>query len=1044
MTERGPLAPRIYQLRAAVLGPVLGPDGKLAETWLDALGRASQLGFGHVLVEAAALAEIGAAVPALAEAARGCRLGLYVDCMLEGQAPAPDPVRVLDPRSLSLAETEAAASSAARAWAESAAAWHRQGVDGFLLRGLQAVPFERLRAGVSALRQGDTGPDLLAWTPGVSRETVRALRGLGCDYVFSSLAWWDFRDAWLLEEWRALEQAGAVLAFPADPYGQGSAGVGVPDAAIRGRAALRALWAAAACGAGWLVPMDFERQGLDGRSGLEPLDLGEAIRAANRWLARQPAGPLELLPLSGGYGEVAALLRSAGQGRGRRNHLLLLNANLTAAAPVDWAVIQSRLPDAAAQPSRARASAGGVPGRLEAGAVAIVELGSGRPVLSGQPRRKSLTAALAAPRVAIESVGPVLDGGRFAVKRTPGEALRVQADIFMDGHDKLAASLLWRSADEESWSRVPMAPAGNDRWEGVCRPQRVGMGYYAVQAWRDTYATFTDELRKKSGAGQDVAVELEEVRAWVGRVLEGGGTHADPQIRGDAREALAQLPALQSAGLLAWLFSPEAEVLMRALDPREFCACSAEMPVRVERRKAQFSSWYELFPRSQSGDAQRHGTFADVIARLPAVRAMGFDVLYFPPIHPIGRKNRKGRNNSLAAGPDDPGSPYAIGSEAGGHDAIHPELGTLEDFRALVEAAGRQGLEIALDFAIQCSPDHPWLAEHPDWFAWRADGSLRYAENPPKKYEDIVNVDFYARGRDAAPGLWLALLDVVLFWAREGVRIFRVDNPHTKPLPFWEWLIAQVHARHPDAVFLSEAFTRPKMMYRLAKLGFSQSYTYFTWREHKRELTEYLEEISRPPVSDLFRPNFFVNTPDINPRFLQVSGRAGFLIRAALAATMAGSWGVYSGFELCEAAPVPGKEEYLDSEKYEIRAWDWQRPGNIVAEVAALNGIRRDNPALHIHTGIDFLNTDNDQVLAYTRSTPEHDNVVLVVVSLDPHGGQGAHVELPLWTFGLPDDGSLHAEDLLHGYRFDWHGKMQYVWLEPHGPYAIWRIGRKG
>ena len=462
----------------------------------------------------------------------------------------------------------------------------------------------------------------------------------------------------------------------------------------------------------------------------------------------------------------------------------------------------------------------------------------------------------------------------------------------------------------------------------------------------------------------------------------------------------------------------------------------------VERPQAEFASWYELFPRSQSGDVNRHGTFDDVIGRLADIRAMGFDVLYFPPIHPIGMKNRKGRNNTLTPAPDDLGSPYAIGSAEGGHDAIHPQLGTLADFRRLVAAARENGLEIALDFAIQCSPDHPWLKDHPDWFKWRPDGTIKYAENPPKKYQDIVNVDFY--GEDAA-GLWAALRDIVLYWAGEGVRIFRVDNPHTKPLPFWQWMIAEVRARDPDVIFLSEAFTRPKMMYRLAKVGFSQSYTYFTWRNTKQELTEYLVELSTTDVKEFFRPHFFVNTPDINPYFLQTSGRPGFLIRAALAATLSGLWGVYSGFEVCEAAPLPGREEYLDSEKYEIRVRDRNAPGNIVREITALNRIRKANPALQSHLGVTFYNAFNDQILLYGKRLPDGEDMILVAVSLDPHNVQEATFEFPLWEWKLPDHGSLYVEDLMRGNAAVWTGKLQRVRLDPADlPFAIWRVTLPG
>ncbi|WP_122870772.1 alpha-amylase family glycosyl hydrolase, partial [Pseudomonas viridiflava] len=457
------------------------------------------------------------------------------------------------------------------------------------------------------------------------------------------------------------------------------------------------------------------------------------------------------------------------------------------------------------------------------------------------------------------------------------------------------------------------------------------------------------------------------------------------------------------------------------------------------RELAQFASWYELFPRSITDDKARHGTFNDVHSRLPMIRDMGFDVLYFPPIHPIGRAHRKGPNNSLTAGPDDPGSPYAIGSEDGGHEAIHPQLGSREDFRRLVAAAADHGLEIALDFAIQCSQDHPWLKQHPGWFSWRPDGTIRYAENPPKKYQDIVNVDFYAP--DAIPGLWLELRDIVLGWVEEGVKIFRVDNPHTKPLPFWQWMIGEVRSQHPDVMFLAEAFTKPAMMARLGKVGYSQSYTYFTWRNTKAELSEYFTQLNEVPWRDCYRPNFFVNTPDINPRFLHESGRPGFLIRAALATMGSGLWGMYSGFELCEAAPIPGKEEYLGSEKYEIRVRDFTAPGNIIAEIAQLNRIRRQNPALQTHLGLKLLNAWNDNILYFGKRSADGSNFVLVAVNLDPHNVQEANFELPLWEMGLPDDAVTSGEDLMTGHRWNWYGKVQWMRIDPsYQPFGIWRI----
>ena len=490
-------------------------------------------------------------------------------------------------------------------------------------------------------------------------------------------------------------------------------------------------------------------------------------------------------------------------------------------------------------------------------------------------------------------------------------------------------------------------------------------------------------------------------------------------------------------------------------DTRPDRTSSNEMPVVADRRAAEFASWYELFPRNQSGDPARHGTFRDVMRRLPAIRDMGFDVLYFPPIHPIGRTNRKGRDNAIQATEGDPGSPYAIGSEAGGHDAIHPALGTLEDFHALRDAAASYGLELALDFAIQCSPDHPWLREHPEWFDWRPDGGLRYAENPPKKYEDIVNVDFHRPG--AVPGLWLALRDVVAYWVNQGVRIFRVDNPHTKPFAFWEWLIADIRSLHPETLFLSEAFTRPKVMYRLAKLGFSQSYTYFTWRNEKSEIEDYLRELTATTpaagqagngvdlptgnvVADFFRPNLFVNTPDINPVFLQQSGRAGFLIRAALAATLSGLWGMLQGFEFCEATPLPGREEYASSDKYEIRARPERAAGDIVDEITQLNAIRRINPALQSHRGLAFHPALNDRVIWYRKANIDRSNVVLVAVSLDPFTPQTATIEVPLWEWGLGDNAALIVDDLVHGGSEVWVGKYRTITLDPATfPYGIWR-----
>ena len=646
-----------------------------------------------------------------------------------------------------------------------------------------------------------------------------------------------------------------------------------------------------------------------------------------------------------------------------------------------------------------------------------------------------LSHALLLPRIAIESTSPVLENGQFAVKATQGRTVDVTSKVFTDGHDQLAVMLHWRRAEQQEWSTAAMTFVGNDGWAGQFEVPLQGRYEFCIEAWIDRFASFCHELEKKHQAGVPVSLELQEGRVLVQHAIE----RTQGELQAQLQTLLIQLTGLLETEQVALFLHESSAHLMAQAQYHAYVSLSPRYPVEVERPLAEFASWYELFPRSMTHDPARHGTFNDVIERLPMIHDMGFDVLYFPPIHPIGRRHRKGPNNTLQAGPDDPGSPYAIGSEEGGHEAIHPQLGTRDDFRRLVQAAASHGLEIALDFAIQCSQDHPWLTQHPGWFNWRPDGTIRYAENPPKKYQDIVNVDFYAP--DAIPSLWLALRDIVLGWVQEGVKLFRVDNPHTKPLPFWQWLIADVRSAHPEVIFLAEAFTTPAMMARLGKVGYSQSYTYFTWRNTKAELAEYFTELNQSPWRECYRPNFFVNTPDINPAFLHESGRPGFLIRAALATMGSGLWGMYSGFELCESAPVPGKEEYLDSEKYEIRVRDFTAPGNIIAEIAQLNRIRRQNPALHTHLGLKIYNAWNDNILFFGKRSADGSNFILVAVSLDPHNVQEANFELPLWEMGLPDDATTHGEDLMNGRRWDWHGKYQFMRIDPaYQPFGIWRI----
>src|SRR5262245_9629587 len=562
-----------------------------------------------------------------------------------------------------------------------------------------------------------------------------------------------------------------------------------------------------------------------------------------------------------------------------------------------------------------------------------------KPANVGSPNVKHLgetsIGGLAAKRFVIEDIYPTVDGGRFPVKRIAGEPIEVWADIFRDGHEVISAALRWRAKGTRVWQRVLMRHHGNDRWTGSFTPPRPGLYTYVIEAWTAQFSTWRRDFLLKREAGQAGTLEALE-----GAALLTAATPSNPELE---QVIARRRDEFVNTGEADALLSDDVAAAMAEGEARHDLTQSPPLPLMVDPPIARAGAWYEITPRSQGRVPGQHGTFDDCIARLPEIAAMGFDVLYMTPIHPIGRTNRKGRNNALKAAPGDPGSPYAIGSPEGGHDAIHRELGTIDDFRRLMAAAREHGMELALDFAVQCSPDHPWLAEHPDWFKRRPDGSIRFAENPPKKYEDIVNPDFQSA---PAEQLWLALRDVVLFWAREGVRIFRVDNPHTKPLPFWEWLIREVKSEFADAIFLSEAFTRPKLMKALAKLGFSQSYTYFTWRTSKDELQSYLTEITRYPEREYFRPNFFANTPDINPYHLQGGERWMFMARLALAATLAGAYGVYNGFELIEHAPIPGKEEYLDSDKYEIKVRDWNARGNIKDYITAINRMRRAHPAL--------------------------------------------------------------------------------------------------
>jgi starch synthase (maltosyl-transferring) len=579
------------------------------------------------------------------------------------------------------------------------------------------------------------------------------------------------------------------------------------------------------------------------------------------------------------------------------------------------------------------------------------------------------------PRFRIEDIYPAIQDGQYPVKSIVGEPVGVWADIVRDGHDQIAAALRWRRDGAAQWRHEPMLLDNNDRWHGSFTPVEPGWYEFEIEAWTDHFATWRKGIVLKRDAGQDVSIDAREGADLITQIMP-----REKRAKKTAQQALRDFTATNK---LDALVTDELATAMAGTEIRTDLSRSAPMPLMAERARARCGAWYEMVPRSQSNVPGQHGTFEDCIARVPEIAALGFDVLYLTPIHPIGRTNRKGRNNSLRAAPDDPGSFYAIGDESGGHDAVHPQLGTLQDFRRLVEACKAYGMEIALDIAVQCSPDHPWLKQHSDWFKWRPDGSLRFAENPPKKYEDIVNPDFNSSDRIA---LWEALRDVIMFWVGQGVEIFRIDNPHTKPLPFWQWLIREVHQRNSNVIFLAEAFTRPKLMKALAKLGFSQSYTYFTWRTAKAEIQEYLSELTGFPEREYFRPNFFVTTPDILPIQFQAGETWLFKARAALAALLSSNYGIYNGFELIEHEPVPGKEEYLGSEKYEIRSRDWNKPGNIKAYIGALNRLRRENSALQQTNNLRFLQADNDSVVGFLKQSDDGANAVACAIAL----GSGA------------------------------------------------------
>ncbi len=978
--------------------------------WAAALDRASALGFDTLLLP-------HSSVPAgLVQGAAGLGVALMCDVQLDQAPPGWNhggpfrrlPSPTLDPREpMTMAETAIASvatladiAGLAEVWSAEINRLQAAGISGVRLLGLADLPAWGVVGLVTALRTACPSMVLFGSTLGLPWPVLQALPPQSLDLVSLSLPFWDGHSDWLWTELELLRRVAPVVA---------EAG-GHPD-----RAAFAAVVAE-----GWM-------------STGEVADAETFNRIRSTALAGLPWSRLVSAP-----GAALALLRTDSPDPRQSHRAALALTAISPAAPLDAGVLLAAAEGAfgAFMPVLGAGEASLTPSTrlsLRPGSLSVYAAsGRSKPVVSPLSRKAAETAATR-PRLAIEAPSPCVDGGRFPARQVVGSEVVVEADIIGDGHDHLAAALRWRGPGETEWSEVRMTHVVNDRWTARFPLTRMGMHHYSVEAWKDVYDTFVDELEKKHAAGVPITLEVQEGGVLVRAALE-------RSKRGNRSALAAVVKVLEKGDLDAKrqiLLAASTQEAMARADDRVHRVSIEPIPVQAERSGAAFASWYEVFPRSMSDDETRHGTFRDVQRHLPRIEAMGFDVLYFPPIHPIGLKNRKGRNNTLTPTPEDVGSPYAIGSIDGGHDAIHPELGSIEDFQHLRAAAAEHGIELALDFAIQCSPDHPWLEQHKNWFTWRPDGTIRYAENPPKKYQDIVNVDFYAPG--AVPDLWIALCDAVLYWAGQGVRLFRVDNPHTKSLPFWEWMIAEVQARYPDSVFLAEAFTRPKVMYRLAKVGFSQSYTYFTWRSTPWEFREYMTDLTQGPARDFFRPHFFVNTPDINPVPLQTCPRSGFLSRAALAATLSGLWGVYNGFELCDATPVPGKEEYLDSEKYQIRAWDWQRPGNIVAEIAQLNAIRKRNPALHTHLGVTFLDCDNNQVLAFEKATPDRSNVLLVVINTNLWDPQGATVSVPFWRWPT-EPGTLIADDLVTDRRETWSDRRRSFVLTSAQPYAIWRL----
>ncbi len=931
------------------------------------------------------------------------------------------------------------------------------GVRGFRCDAAYKVPGDIWAVFIAAARE--VAPDALfaAETLGAPLEAVTQLRSAGFDYLFNSSKWWDFRADWLLDQYEKFRHIAPSIAFPEshDTPRLAAEFAGHSDAEIEAEYRFRYLFAAF-FSSGVMMPIGYE-YGFDRPFDVvmtrpehwqtPRFDISAFITDVNAMKAAIPAlneeGAERALRASS---DAVGLLRNASAGTSTA--VAVLNPDAANAATFDAGTVLRELEGAVDVTPQMTVRATLEPGAqitLRPLEMRVFTNGGADGNANAANRRgdavtqathaNGATEARAAARpVVIEAVSPEIDAGRHPVKRIVGDRLEVQADIFREGHDAIAAVLKYRERSSALWRETPMRHFDNDRWRGAFALERNTRYVYTIEGWPDDFASWRHGVEKKHEAGQSLTLELEEGR----RLVEAAAARSMLEVRARLEAVVRDFATLSDSEARARLMLGDAlaEAMAAAPDRSLSSVYARELEVIADRKAAQFSAWYEFFPRSQGSTPGVHGTFDDAARRLAGVRALGFDVVYLPPIHPIGFAFRKGRNNSLDPAPSDPGSPWAIGNVNGGHTAIEPSLGTIEDFDRFVHAADALGLEIALDYALQCSPDHPYVREHPEWFTFRPDGTIKYAENPPKKYQDIVNFNWYG---PHAPALWDELRDVVEYWITHGVRIFRVDNPHTKPFAFWEWMIGDVQSRHPDVLFLAEAFTRPKVMKELAKLGFTQSYTYFTWRNFKAELTDYLNELAYSEMGEYYRPNFFANTPDILPPFLQTGGRPAFVIRLVLAATLSSVYGIYSGFELGENAALPGREEYADSEKYEIRVRDYDAPGNLNAEIARLNRIRAENPALHTWRNIRFHEASDESVLFYSKTTG--DNTLLIAVNLDPFRSVDARLHVPMGEFGYRLSDDMACEELLSGARRLWHGDVQTVRLDPErNPAVIFRI----